>query len=115
MEGLAGGQGNKYGGVGVAGSSDRDGELRKKETAAGQALPPQQRDPTLAAQPQPPYSGAWKDRPSGRQRREVGRISSLGQSQSQDEGVQSLKDRGPWPWSLESFRLEGESRQISFG
>lgn len=120
MERLAGGQGNKYGGVGVAGCSDSDGELRRKEAAAGQALPPQQRDPALAVghrQPEAwaPHSEAWKDRPSGGQRREVGRVSTLGQSQSQGEGVQRLKDRGPWPWSLESSRLEGESRQIPFG
>ena len=56
-EGLAGGQGNKYGGVGVAGCSDRDGELRRKEAATGQALPPQQRDPALAAGHRKP--GAW--------------------------------------------------------
>lgn len=31
------------------------------------------------------------------QRREVGRVSSLGQPQSRGGGVQSLKDRGPWP------------------
>lgn len=39
MEGLAGGQGNKYGGVGGVGCRDRDGELRRKEVVAGQALP----------------------------------------------------------------------------
>lgn len=61
MEGLAGSQGNKYGGVGVAGCR----ELRRKGVAAGQALPLNRGTPALAAghrQPgaRAPHSGTWK-------------------------------------------------------
>ena len=111
MEGPAGGQGNKYGGVGAVGCSGG-----KKWWLAGPSRP-RQRAPCLcgAQATWVPHYGVWKDSPSSPGQRRVGKwgvlLSRPGSKPGMGgRGCRSRRKGGPWPRSLESSRQEGESR-----
>lgn len=116
MEGLAGSQGNKYGGVGVAGCR----ELRRKGAAAGQALPLNRGTLALAAghrRPgaRAPHSGTWKGRLLSWTEGRGGECVLPEPAPVLGWGETKRPESGPWPWLLEPLRQEGESQPMPVG